>query len=309
MSLVRKDYSFDEILEKLKNFIDYLYIYFPGKINNTDFRKYVTALEEIKNGNIDNNYLLYLPIIHKFIFLYDFIQDNSYIDYNKDKFKLKLKELIKRDGNLPVEQDGKQKYNRELFEFSMAARFATYFSHLVTNDNEKIINISDDCDVIVQNEIGIECKYINSLSKVRERLFEGVKQINQRVLNSKIKYGFVALDLSFLLNNFNGIMDLQQDFQDVDQMLITVRQQYQNLIIQEMRKIILKFINELWKKEEIEIKPSAILFQSYNYTFIEHEDKLIPVFYRILDYVINPETSEENISDTQEIIRNLATGI
>lgn len=308
MALKETSYSIDDILNHIKIFSEYLNEYFPNKINNTPFADYISILNEIKDGDIKN--FGYLPIIQKFVFLSELIKSKDGILYNQDGLKLKLKKLIKRNSKLLLHQDSEQEYNRELFEFSMAARF----SKIISNDKTvRKINISDICDVIIDDEIGVECKYVTSKNKIKERLLDGISQINKRIINNSLKYGLVALDLSNILNNIdgiNGLMDIKKKFNNKEEMLKTISKQYQKMITHLMREEIKRYIIETWNgNNDINIKPDAILFQSYNYTFIELDEEMIPVFYRTLDFCINPNISKGKSDYVKSIIEKLATGM
>lgn len=188
-----------------------------------------------------------------------------------------------------------------LFEFSIASRFVESL------DNYNI-DLSTNCDLIINQNIAIECKYIHGASKLEDNIKKARRQICERINSELAKIGIIAVDMSNLLSSdrFNGIVDVSEKFTSQEEMLLKFKEYYSKLVIDKLNMEI-NHIHEnkiFGKSNAIQ----AILLQSFNFVMINFEDSYIPFISRILYPIYNPSLSEEDRVKLSPIIKSLEIG-
>ena len=104
---------------------------------------------------------------------------SEHVHYKKsDLFKL-------LEGSLDPEKESDEKYNDFFFEFSMATRFL----RASQKENKSVkINLESDCDIIVNDSIAVECKYIHSQAGIVFNVSKADSQVATRVANGQAKF-------------------------------------------------------------------------------------------------------------------------
>lgn len=163
---------------------------------------------------------------------------NSLFKHDKCKFnKTDLIKILK--GTHDYTADSNEQYNDFFFELSMGSRFIQAFK------NESVtIHLNTDCDVIINNDIAIECKYIHSSSKIITNINKAKKQIETRIKDGLAQSGFIAIDLphvyphqkvnKFVQYTFNKFLENCEIFKDKIPgnlvKIITDNKHFQNII-------------------------------------------------------------------------------
>lgn len=238
----------------------------------------------------------------------------SDVEYNK-------KDLVKLiEGQHDYDADSNQNYNDTLFELSMAVRFLQ-----VEKGAPRKVNLLTDCDLIVNNELAVECKYIHSKSNLVKNISKAKKQVETRVCNNEAEFGYIALDLSSViplieLNNFfnftySRFLKNYENFYEKNIVDDVVRHL---LLDRNFIKIISSYIShevesilygELGVKYDLGENVKAIIFQSFNTFCIEYENKIYPISIRGMSYFINHKLSKNETIEIQKNIHKLAVGI
>lgn len=272
--------------------------------------------KNLKNLNILNKETLVktIEIATKYNSINEIFSGN--VEYSeKDLFKL-------LEGTANPETEGNEKYNDFFFEFSMACRFL----RALQKDNEKVkINLAGKCDIIINEYLAIECKYIHSQSGIVDNTNKADSQIATRIANRQAKCGFIAMDLSnliprkkiddflkFTLHKFIESYEKLEAKKHISGNLIE-----RILLDKNFSKIIglySTFEIESILREEIGFSykfgdgTMAILLQSINTFILEYRDQLIPIPTRAMTYVMNPNLSQENAASVKQFIHTLAVG-
>lgn len=222
-------------------------------------------------------------------------------------------------GKFDVNKDVKHTYNHYLFEFTTALNFA--LSYKCNN----CITMLGRSDVVIDNELVIECKYISSPKKIKSRLSECINQINTRVANKEAKFGLVALNLTEMIN----LEDIQNF---TDSLMLTFIKSYKNIYKNSESNSLLKLIAEdknfqqivtcyashqaeavLYSKLQLPIKMSenvkGIIHELQTQLVISYEEATLPIPIRGKSYHLNHNLSQEEYTKYLEIIHNLAVGI
>ena len=105
------------------------------------------------------------------------------------------------EGSASYEDDSQQGYNDKFFELSMGVRFWRGIQKIKP---EVRVALDGICDVIVDDEIAIECKYAHSAGRLVDNVKKARKQIDCRVSKGSARYGFIALDISNLVSKGGG---------------------------------------------------------------------------------------------------------
>lgn len=298
------EYNFSEMQKKFEKFKECIKELAP-KIeldNNKAFKGYSETLEffsqkelfNFNNGNI-LKHISNIPVIVKLCSIISTLESDC--KFSND-LKNQLKKLIKREEN---KKDGDQSYQDMLFEFSIASRFVESL------DNYNI-DLSTNCDLIINQNIAIECKYIHGESKLEDNIKKARRQICERINSELAKIGIIAVDMSNLLSSdrFNGIVDVSEKFTSQEEMLLKFKEYYSKLVIDKLNMEI-NHIHEnkiFGKSNAIQ----AILLQSFNFVMINFEDSYIPFISRILYPIYNPSLSEEDRVKLSPIIKSLEIG-
>lgn len=180
IDVLRKD--FDVLLENIEKVIKE-----RSKNKTVKTSKLWQIKKDLQNPeNLDESALgKLIELVTKFNAINHIFSEN--IPYNR-------KDLLKIiDGTRDYSIDANDGYNDFFFELSMATRWLLVAK---AYDYETKINLDGICDVIIDDEIAIECKYIHSSLNIIENVKKADKQIGDRVKSGLAKYGMAALDLS-----------------------------------------------------------------------------------------------------------------
>lgn len=238
---------------------------------------------------------------------------NSDVKYNK-------KDLLKViEGKSDYKLDSNDNYNDYFFELSMGIRFL-----LSQKDNTRI-NLDGACDVIINDAIAIECKYIHSKNNLLKNISKANKQINKRIADNQAKLGFIALDMShicseekirkFINVTFDNFLDSYKSLASrghVDDILQSLSEN------KNFKEIIGSFItheaevtlfNELGFNYDMGSNSYAILYQAVYTHCFDYEGSTLPITFRGMTYLLNSKIPESQRQDIQKFIHNLAVGV
>ncbi|AZL68722.1 hypothetical protein [Pseudomonas oryziphila] len=240
-----------------------------------------------------------------------------------ENIKIKDADLMKLlEGASDLQEKG-QEYNDTFFELSMALRFLPSEKATVNLDMTTI------CDVIVNEELAVECKYLHGIKGLRPNLSKGLKQLDERVEKKLASYGFVALDLSALVDHqkiWNFAQSVFSEFLGVYAKLEERNKLAAGGILQHatkdknFEKIISSFVSlqiesifygELGDHEVEKMSKHClgVLFQCSVDLVFEHDEELLPVSIRAMNYFINPSIPASQHDEIRHAIKNLASGI
>jgi len=250
------------------------------------------------------------------------IKFNTINDIFKNNIEVNKKELVKIiEGKHDYKLDSNEGYNDSFFELSMALRFL-----LASKEARPRINLDGECDVIVNDKIAIECKYIHSLSNIVKNIKKANNQIDKRIQNGQAKIGFIALDLShicprdkvqeFAKYTFNRFLENYQYLEKKRKISGDILDQI--LVDNNFKKIISSYImteietalyGELGFSYDMGSNTLAIIFQSMNSFYFEHEGRAIPIISRGMTYFLNRNLNHESAKKVEKYIHSLAVGI
>lgn len=246
---------------------------------------------------------------------------NQIFSLNVDCDKLDLFKII--EGSTSPETESNEKYNDFFFEFSMAARFLKS----IQKNNEKVkINLAGDCDIIVDETLAIECKYIHSQAGIVANVDKGNEQVAKRIANRQANCGFVAVDLSnlaprekinnfinFTLSNFLESYARLEAKQPIRRNLLERVLSDRNFseIIGDYFSFEVETIlyEELGFSYEMGDGTMAILVQAINTFVVEYEGQVVPIPSRCMTYIINPKLGAKVTDEVKQFIHELAVGI
>ena len=248
--------------------------------------------------------------------------DAIFLEDSKVKFKAgDLHSILEGQ---TVLHDLKEDYNDIFFELSMAVRCAASFPGIATIDMTSI------CDVIVDEKIAIECKYLHGKKGLRDNVAKGLAQLDQRVDAGLAKAGFVAIDVSALLDKdkiwefAQGVFDC---FLSSNEKLCKIGRLEQDEILVQIasdsnfQSIITGFVAHqaefvFWSnfgRSEIEKMTAncyAVIYQYSNaFCFDDERDGRLPIPFRGTGYCINPMFSGEAKGGIEKYIHSMAPGI
>lgn len=227
------------------------------------------------------------------------------------------------EGKPGYQTDSQEAYNDCFFELSMGVRFWRALQK--TKPHVKVA-LDGICDVIIDDTIAIECKYIHSAGNLVHNVRTARDQINTRISTGLAQYGFIALDLSTL-----GVKRRVQDFANYafamcleNYRTLQARGRIQSLLASEIvhdnnfREIVSKYtmleaetalMAELGFSFELGENVRAIIFQKLNTFVFEYDADVALVSTRGLSYLLNPELDEEQARETKQFIHRLAVGV
>lgn len=256
-------------------------------------------------------------IVSKYLSINDLFTGD--IKYSNEKL-IKIIERKEKDENKKKVADRNQPYNDYLFELSMGVRIAK-----ALKNNKTEIHLDADCDVVVDDTIAIECKYIHELAGINWAIRKAKGQIDTRIRDAQAKYGYIAIDLSNILpqgkiNEF--VKFVFKRFLENHEYL-TNKEYEQNDVLSNILKdrnfsnILTSYINheaeklfygELGFNYDLGGNVKAVLFQFvYTYAF-EYQDRVVPVPMRGMGYYINKNLDKSACVDTKKFIHSLAVG-
>lgn len=319
MSEVRKSYSIESVKNEFNLLLDNLSILVEQVRPRTRISS--TKLGRVKK-DLDNLLNLQNEEIAKTIEIatkYNSI--NQIFSKNVDYNKLDLFKII--EGSTSTETESNEKYNDFFFEFSMASRFL----QALQKSNEKVqINLAGDCDIIVDEKLAIECKYIHSQAGIVANVNKADEQVAKRVAKGQASCGFIALDLSNLVprGKISNFIDFTlSKFLESYTRLETKQPIHRNLLERILSdrnflKIIGNYFSfevetilyeELGFSHEMGDRTMAILVQAINTFVIEYEGQVVPIPNRCMTYIINSNLSQKVTDEVEQFIHNLAVGV
>ncbi|TYC54630.1 hypothetical protein ETQ85_18335 [Zoogloea oleivorans] len=239
------------------------------------------------------------------------------VDYNKHD----LAKII--EGKSNYAQDSDESYNDHFFELSMGVRFLLALKE--KNPNTKI-SLDGVCDVIVNDTIAIECKYIHSPSGLVKNVRKAKKQIEERVSKSQAKFGFIALDLSHICPrenikefanytfgkfaaNYETLESKGRIKDDILKEILNNNYFYKILSSYISAEIETSLYSELGFSYDLGQKALAIIFQSINSFAFEYKGKVLPLTTRGMTYFLNPALKNKSALDVKKFIHGLAVGV
>ncbi len=86
-----------------------------------------------------------------------------------------------------------EEHNDFYFEFDMALRY-------LLCKEQKNVNITSECDIIIDNDIAIECKFLHSESGFEQNIRKANNQIIKRIDDGLANKGFISIDISHLVS-------------------------------------------------------------------------------------------------------------
>lgn len=318
--------DFDEVCDFLQKMLNEI-----GKkisIKQTKLHKYQEIINNIDDENLNIiEYYKTTQIVQRYNNIVLTIKNNIDL-FNIDKSK--FVEII--DGTSDI-NDLEDKSNHLLFEMEMAIRF---FISSQKNNIPSKINISEDfgCDIIVDEILAIECKYIISEKKLKNNILKAIEQLEKRINNGYAQFGLVALDLSNIIN-IEKINDFSQiTFDNFMEMNIKLNEKsfvssnidgniVQNIFNNKnFKSIISGFVGSelefcFYLNTPISIKDKinknenifGIIYQSKNLLLFKHNDVVEPINSRSLCYAINENFSESQYSRLEKLFHSLAIGV
>ncbi|MER1725672.1 hypothetical protein [Enterobacter bugandensis] len=237
------------------------------------------------------------------------------IHYDKDN----LIKII--EGKADYSTDSNEKYNDFIFELSTGVRF---FKAL--KGQEAKIDLSGDCDVIVDDEIAIECKYIHSIKRLKENISNAIKQIERRVNDKQARFGFVALDLSHVydhkkvqdfanytfehfVGNYEILKENKRIEDDVLDSIINDKNFNKIISCYMMNEVETSLFSEIGFSYDLGTDVLAITFEVMNSFVFEYQGKKRPAIIRGMTYFINPDLEKEDYLNIMRFMGQLEVGI
>ncbi|MBQ4799889.1 hypothetical protein J8L73_12230 [Pseudoalteromonas sp. MMG006] len=318
MSSSNKTDTIESLKESFNSLLNNLEKVVLEEEKNFDIRR--TKMWKIKK-DLDNfqalkyeNQLYLIKLIYKYKQINRIFISNIEIEYE-------IKDLIEIiGGSYCQDSDNKHKYNHYLFEFTTALSFALGL------EEAKNISMVGKSDLIIDEEIAIECKYISSKNKLKARLSEASKQINTRVVDKEAKFGFVAMNVSELINqdkllSFTDflvkrfIKNYQLIYKKVDDPLTILKciasdnnfeQIVSGYLSSEMEAVIYSKIPAPIKMSD---NVKGIIFVSQTQIDIHNDESVLPINIRGRTYHLNHDLSREEYHECGLMIHKLAVGI
>jgi hypothetical protein len=311
MPLIPNEKNINTLKEEYSLFLDLLTPVIKKVRPRSDLKS--TKLWNIKK-NLDNFYNLseeqcnkLVPIVVKYTSINNLLNPAHDIEFTNKE----ILNIIMQDFDF---DDFDQKYNDYFFELSMASRFLNKLT-------PSKINLGTICDIIIDNEIAIECKYIHSKENICKNITSAMKQIDSRVDEKLARYGFVAIDISnvvnfdserkFAIEHFNNLyIDNQHNVSPMD---VLKSKEFQKPIMESFASatgnMFISAINGNDMSKNLNVNTRAILIQVNTSFHVETAEKIIPAPFRMLDHYINPLLDENLQYITKQRIMSLCKGI
>lgn len=223
------------------------------------------------------------------------------------------------EGEYDLLNDDKVKSHDYVFEFITGVRFA------LANEESNRVSLSGRGDIKVGEDIAIECKNIRSLNNLVKNVDKGKCQIEKRVTNAEVKFGFIALDISnifpmekaqeFLQKIFEEFYSNHaklKEFQRFDQEVIDSvleDKNFQNIIqsyiMHEAEAALYSALPLTYNMGSVTL---GIIFQVNKCFLIEEDEQYIPLPIRGMTYILNSSLSKDSQNDVAKYINRLAVG-
>lgn len=315
MSSVNHHYEVEEVIKKFDVLLENLNLILLEEgakinINKTKLAKYkkdlqrISELDQVSVANL-------MRIVTKYISLNELFNPESKIKYNR-------RDLVKIIKGQSVFEDGDESYNDTFFELSMGIRIA------LASDREAEVDLSGICDIIIDKDVAVECKYIHSENRIYDNIDKAIKQIDKRVVDNLATCGVVALDFSNLLKskiqnfsqnlffifceNYSRIVEDKSTILDSvlrDKNFSKIVTHY---IAHEMEIVFHEnFVNRA-RDNKLGNNVFAIVYQVNDGILFEYDVHAVPVSIRSMNYICNGTLSGEMASKVKSFIHSLATG-
>lgn len=301
--------NFDILLNNLQKVLDEVRP--RTNIYNTKLGKIRNDLSEIEKLDVES-----MAKLIEIVIKYNSI--NAIFNENIEINKYDLVKII--EGKADYTLDSNESYNDYFFELSMAIRFFKAY-----RNNKVKINLNSVCDVIIDDYIAIECKYIHSISNIMKNIKKAKKQIEKRVEDSQAKFGFIALDLSHIcprkkVNEFAKftfdrfvenyeILEKRCQNKDINIDEILEDKNFKNIIRSYIaHEIEIALFNELGFDYDLGKNVLAIIFQAKISFAFEYKDKVLPLATRCMSYFINKNLDKECYLSVKKFIHTLSVG-
>jgi hypothetical protein len=315
MNEVVSNRSLDEVKMQFNCLIDNMTSLIEEVKPKTDIKK--TKLWKIREDLEQINTLEYEETSHLLGIITKYNMINILFESDVIYDKKELLKLI--EGNINYVDDSNQEYNNVLFELSMAIRFIS------SNSKKYEIQLGGghECDIIIDNDIAIECKYIHSHSNLEKNISRAKKQINKRIEEQKAKKGYIALDFSNIidkekLNSFisytfeifkSNYSKMKGNKSDITKSITNdgnFKKIIQSILTHEIELLLYEKITTSYDLGE---NTKAIMYQT-NYTMmLEDETSISPIPIRSLCFFLNQKNTVQDNKETLNIINSLAVGI
>ncbi|MCE9732358.1 hypothetical protein [Pectobacterium sp. IFB5596] len=295
-----------------------------ANIESTKLWKYRKELECL-DGMENRDVAALLGLVRKYCSVSCLFDSESGINLPNSKLLM----LLEGD---PLVYDKNQNYNDAFFEVSMAIRLAKGIrSHFGRNYE---IDMTGVCDVVLVNEMAVECKYVHSLTKVRKKISEGISQIKKRVADGVAPVGMVALDISNLVNHEKIYKFSQEVFscflenhkEIMGSRCVFAGEMNDGGVIKsvlsdgnfsrilnlyaahEAETVFYKgFTKEEYNKLDKEV--IALAYQANYYLCLEYKGEVVPVPFRSMGRYINKSLPDLYYVGVEDMFNSLAVGI
>lgn len=175
MSFSENTYNPETLKQRFKILYDKLSELCGKDLSKTKLGQYQKELNALENEIKEENLWL-INIIIRYVGLLPIL-------YNAKIKQETIKKIIKGAFQYTDDED----FNNYFFELEMANRFIT--------DNPINIDLMSNNDIIIDEKICIECKYIHSARNLSNNVEKAVEQIQK----SKSKIGIISLDITNIL--------------------------------------------------------------------------------------------------------------
>lgn len=308
------NYDLDKVIETFDSLLENLQIKLKEFRPRSDvkktklwtYRKQLHNLDSLSNHDA----IKLLSIVMRYNSLNVLFDDRVGLQHPADIFN----KLIEGEA---LFEDRNQKYNDVFFELSMAVRF------LQPKNGDISVNLMTECDLVINDFLAIECKYLHSEKSAKDNILEAFRQIKKRVDDGMAEVGIVSLDISFILknDNFNKII-LSVFNQFIDNYKKTFPLYEQSLIKEvildsNFNKICSSLINhfaeililslldkEIYEKMHREV--ICITYQVQGELMFEKNDVVLPVPYRMMSYKLNHQLSKDEQNKVTNILHSLS---
>lgn len=273
------------------------------KIKNTKVSKWLSSLEKSFNHKLEED-------VKKFIKINKYNRVLKFIISNSNNIKPEtIKEIISGSDLI---LDDSHKSENYFFEVDIADRL---MKSINTPSSPKKIDLYSNTDIILNNDIFVECKKIHGENSFKDNIKKANKQIKNANLCSTQK-AFIALELTVVFDSKkNDVIQLSNKnseyFRDSYEKLgindnyicnLNYRKVVQSLLVSKLEFIFIKLMNEFYRKnKKFKFDEHVIgIFYQYDTYFITPTSDLIPIrgasYYKL----------EEK---TEDFFESLVTGI
>lgn len=321
-------YKHDELVERFTVLIQKIQDFFDEneiriKVSNTKLAKYLKDLTELNdnpNNSAQQKANLYFLVVK-------FLQLEYFLGIKDAKVTVKPDDIKKIICGQSDANDSNHEYNGSFYELSMASRFVKAF------DQKIEVDLSTDCDIIIADEIAVECKYILSEKRVSDNIEKAIDQLNNRIDKNLANWGIIAIDLSNLFDraeviefsktvfarfvyhheiiNTQGICygDLEK-ISDV----IEKNKNYMKIVTSylqnEMEMVFLRSVtNKVMEKMHKNKKVTAIAYQVAFGVGFEHKGEKVSIPIRCMSHFINNNLNEKDNTAIKKLLKNLEVGL